>query len=222
VKSLKWRILVLVLLVLGAGAPFGCQKLAWVLVQIVKPWTDEETTQAQYDLKNKSVLVLVDTKDSALASDMPWLESAMSEAIGKVLSENQACGPVVSGRSIEMARKAEPRFSEWSVVQVGKYFNVDRVLHVELSMFRLRDDAQSNVYHGYAEAAVRIVDSETGQQVWPVLSAARLMQAETQPGVEAETRSEQESILVDGFADKIARQFFSYKTEDLSIRPKVK
>jgi hypothetical protein len=133
-----------------------------------------------------------------------------------------ACGPVVPSRSVGIARKTESRFAEWSVAQVGKFFNVDRVIHIEMSQFRLRDDPGSNVYHGYAKAAVRIVDADTGQQVWPVLSAARPVEAETQPGVEAESRSEEESILLDGFGEKIARMFFAYKKEEISIRPKVK
>ena len=186
-KPLRWRAGVMVLLVAAAAGLAGCQQTAWVLVQIVKPWTPEETVDAQYDLQGKSVLVLVDTKDPALASDRPRLESAMSEAIGKVLAENKACGPIVPARSVDTARKTEPKFAEWSVAQAGKFFNVDRVVHVEMEQFRLRDNPASNVYHGYAQAAVRIVDAETGQQVWPVLSAARLVEAETQPDVEAES-----------------------------------
>ena len=208
--------------ILLAGALAGCQMFAWILVKTVGPWVPEETSQAQYDLKNKSLLVLVDAKDPGLLSEFPRLESAMTTRIGKELADHQACGPLVPARSLDNARRAEPGFAQWSVAQVGKYFNVDYVMHVEILEFRLRDAPGSNVYHGYTEATVRLVSPETGEQVWPVLADARLVAGETQPDVVTEERGEQETILIDGLSDKIARLFYTYKFADLPMRPKVK
>jgi hypothetical protein len=210
------------MLVAAGVALAGCQALGFFLSKTVGLMTPEETVEAQYDLHGRSVLVLVDTKDSALISDYPRLESAMSEAVGKVLAENHACGPIVPARGIEAARQAEASFANWSVAQAGKYFNVDIVLHIEMFDFRLKDSPNSTVYHGTAEAAVRLVVPDSGQQVWPVLADARLISAETQPDVEAEQTGQQETILINGFAEKIARMFFTYKREDLPMRPKVK
>ena len=221
----QWRrqhTLLPTLICLAAIACAGCQPFAYLLVQTIGPFVPEDEVQAEYDLKGRSILVLVDTKDPSLASENPRLQGSLSDAIGKVLAEKKACGPVVPGHSIESARRAEVKFADWSVAQVGKYFNVDLVLHIEVMEFRLRDDAASNVYHGYAEAAVRIVNPDTGEQVWPVLSPARLITAETQPGIEADRPIEQENILVDGLGQKIARQFYTYKKDDLPMRPKVK
>lgn len=218
-----WRKAAVVLMLVAAGVALaGCNLLGALLSKTVELMTPEETVEAQYDLHGKSVLVLVDTKDPALISDYPRLESAMSEAVGKVLAENQACWPIVSARSIEAARQAEAGFADWSVAQAGKYFNVDIVLHIEMFDFRLKDSPNSTVYHGTAEAAVRLVVPDSGQQVWPVLADARLISAETQPDVEAEQTGQQETILINGFAEKIARMFFTYKREDLPMRPKVK
>ena len=205
-----------------ATALAGCQGLAWILVKTVGPWLPEETSQAEYDLKDKSLLVLVDAKDQTLLSEYPRLESAMATNIGKELGDRQACGPIVPAHSVDNARQAEPKFAQWSVAQVGKYFNVDLVVHVEILELRLHDAPGSNVYHGYVEAAVRLVSPETGEQVWPVLAAARLMTGETQPDVVTEERGEQETILIEGFSDKVARLFYTYKLEDLPMRPKVK
>jgi hypothetical protein len=200
----------------------GCQPFAWILVKTIGPWLPEETAQAQYDLQNKSVLVLVDAKDPGFLSEYPRLESAISTGIGKQLGDNKACGPIVPAHSLDNARRAEPKFGQWSVVQIGKYFNVDLVMHVEVLEFRLRDAPGSNVYHGYTETALRLVSTETGEQVWPVLADARLITAETQPDQATEERGEQETILIDGIADKIARLFYTYKLEDMPMRPKVK
>jgi hypothetical protein len=203
-----------------AGA--GCQGFAWILVKTIGPWLPEETSQAEFDMKGKSLLVLVDVKDPSLLSEYPRIEASLADSVGKELDSHKACGPLVPAHSIDNARRAEARFAEWSVAQIGKYFNVDLVMHVEILEFRLRDTPGSNVYHGYTEAAVRLVSPETGEQVWPVLAAARIMTAETQPDVSTEERGEQETILVDGMADKISRLFYTYKIDERPMRPKVK
>jgi hypothetical protein len=212
-------VLVMAASALAAG---GCQGLAWVLVQTVGPFVPEETVEAEYKLEGKSLLVLVDMKDPSQVSEYPRLESELSDAINKVLRDRQACGPVVPARSVQTARRAEPEFPNWSVAQVGQYFNVDLVLHIEVLEFRLKDSPGSNVYRGYAETAVRIVSPEKGEQIWPVLSAARLISAETMPDQTTDDAGRQETILAEGLAAKIARQFYTYKKEELPLRPKVK
>jgi len=209
-------------ILLAAAALAGCQGFAWILVKTVGPWLPEETAQAEYDMKNKSVLVLVDAKDPGFLSEYPRMESALATAISKELGDHKACGPLVPAHSVDNARRAEAKFGQWSVAQAGKYFNVDLVMHVEVLDFRLRDAPGSNVFNGYVETAVRLVSPETGEQVWPILAAARLITAETQPDVTTEERGEQETILTDGVAAKIARVFYTYKLEDLPMRPKVK
>jgi hypothetical protein len=150
------------------------------------------------------------------------LEQALGEALVRQLADHHACGALVPARDVETVRRTDPQFAEWPVAEVGKYFNVDLVLHVQVVEFRFRDHPTSNAYHGYAEARVRLVSSDQGEQVWPVLASARLMTAETMPDVEPETPADEESVLLDGFADKVARLFYTYKTEDLPLRPKVK
>ena len=212
---------ILAVLATSAALTAGCGPLSWILVKTIGPWMPEETVEAEYTIQDKSIVILVDTKDPGLTSEFPRLPLELAEAIGKNLREHKACGPVVAGYDIESARRAEPKFDTWSIAEVGKYFNVDLVLHVEVSEFRLRDNPASNVYHGYAEAAIRWVSPESGEQVWPVLAAARVVRGETQPDADAEEPGEQRAILVNGFADKIARQFYTYKKADLSLRPQV-
>ena len=210
--------LVLLASVLGAG----CDQAAWILVKTVGPWVPEEKVEAEYRLGGQSVLVLVDMADPALASAYPRLELMVSDGIGKALEREGAAGPIVPARSLAAARRTEPDFARWSVAQVGLYFNVDLVVHVELYEFRLKDSPGGNVFHGYAESTVRVVSPETGKQVWPVLASARLVTAETTPDVQPEESAEVATILAEGLADKVARYFYTYKKVDLPMRPKVK
>jgi hypothetical protein len=215
-------LLILALSLTVAGTHTGCRALAFLLTKTVGPFVPEDEVQAQYEFKSGSVLILIDAKDPSLTSDYPQLRSRLTDIIGKTLTDKKACGPVVPSRSVEAARRAEPHFADWSFEQAGTYFNVDYVVHIEILEFRLEDVSGSNAFSGYTEASVRIFDPNTGERVWPVLSEAKVVTAETTPIVEASQPSAREEVLVEGFGEKIARLFYTYKTGDLPIRPKVK
>jgi len=214
--------MVAAVLAVWAAACGGCDQAAWILVKTVGPWVPEEKVEAEYRLAGQSVLVLVDVADPSVASAYPRLELMVSDGICKALEREGAAGPIVPVHSLAAARRTEPDFARWSVAQVGRYFNVDLVMHVELYEFRLKDSPGGNVFHGYAESAVRVVSPETGKQVWPVLASARLVTAETTPDVQPEESAEVATILAEGLADKVARYFYTYKKNDLPMRPKVK
>ncbi len=216
------RSAVLASAVLAAAMAAGCQEVAYILVKTVGPFVPEDKHQAEYDLRGRSVLVLVDVEDTAVASAFPRAEALLAEAIAEALDEHNGSGPVVPVRSVMAARRLEPDFDTWSVAEAGTYFNVDVVLHVKLFEFRAKDSPASNVLHGYAEAAIRLVSPETGEQVWPVLSEARTETAEALPDAEVEKAAEYEEGLARGFGAKIARHFCTYKLNDLPLRPKVK
>jgi len=211
-----------VLLLLAACLGAGCDAFAYLLVKTVGPFVPEDEHKAEYDLTGRSLVVLVDMKDPMVATEFPRLAMSLADEIGAFLAEHDACGPVVSQHSVEAARRTERGFERWSVAQVGRYFNTDLVLHLDLFEFRLKDSPQSNVYRGYAEAAVRIVNPETDKQVWPLLAAARVVTAETLPDAVTDEPSRRERTLAEGFAEKVARHFITYKLSSLPIRPKVK
>ena len=211
-----------VLLLLAAVGAAGCDAFAYLLVKTVGPFVPEDEHKAEYDLTGRSVVVLVDMKDPMVATEFPRLAMSLADEIGKFLAGEKACGPVVPQRSVEAARRKERRFEQWSVAQVGRYFNTDLVLHVELFEFRLKDSPRSNVYSGYAEAAVRIVTPETSEQVWPLLAAARVVTAEALPDAVTDEAGRQEKDLIEGFGEKIARHFVTYTLSSLPLRPKVK
>ena len=221
-QRLRQYLSILVILLWAVACGAGCEAFAYLLVKTVGPFVPENEHKAEYDLKSRSLVILVDVKDPLVASEFPRLAMSLGDKIGTFLADQEACGPVVSQHSVEAARRTERGFRKWSVAQVGKYFNTDLVMHLELFEFRLKDSSASDVYHGYGEAAVRIVSPETGEQVWPMLAAARVVTAEALPDASVDDPARQETILIEGFAEKIARQFCVYKLSDEPLRPKVK
>jgi hypothetical protein len=218
IKNQKWLAAGLLALVALAG----CDQAAWIGYKVLKPIVPEEKVKAEFEFHGKSLLVLVDMHDPDLAARFPRLQPSLADEIGSVLARNKAVGPVVPGHSVETARRTQRDFIRLSVVEVGKSFNVDYVLHLVVYDFRIRETPSSMVLDGFAEGTVRIVSPESGEQVWPVLASAREVSARTVPGVETvDDPQELEKVLMEGWADKIARHFFTYKVDDLPLRPKV-
>jgi len=216
------RTLVAAVLLAAGAAGAGCDQTAWVLSKALAPWIPEDEVKAEFGLQGKSVLVLVDTGDPSLRSEYPQLESELAARLGKALKNKNAAGPIVPAQSVEAARQMEPDFAQWSVVQAGKHFNVDLVLHVRVFEFRLKDNPGSSIMGSYSEGAISLISTDSGEQVWPVLRSARLVTVETTPDFQPESPGEMQDVLLDGLADKIARHFYTYKVGDLPMRPKVK
>ncbi len=207
------------LLALGAA---GCDQAAWIGYHVLKPIMPPEEVPAQFDLSNKSVLVLVDLADPDLGLEFPRLQEALAEAIGRDLAEQKAVGPVVPAASVARVRRTEPEFPTWSVARIGRHFNVDYVLHVVVQEFRVRETPTSTTLDGFAEATMRVVSPSEGRQVWPLQATARQTSAHTLPQIDPyEHPYEVERILTEGFGEKVARHFYTWRPEDLPLRPKV-
>ena len=214
--------LVLAVLLASACLATGCDEAAYILTKTIGPFVPEDKHEAEVDLSGSSILVLVDVEDPTVASEFPRAETLLAKGIAETLQAHGASGPVVPVRSVLAARRMEPEFVRWPVVRAGEYFNVDVVLHAQLFEFRIKDSPSSNVLRGYAEVAVRLVSPETGKQIWPVLAEARLVTAEALPDAEVQEAARHEEDLAKGLGGKIARNFCTYKLNDLPLRPKVK
>jgi hypothetical protein len=200
----------------------GCNLLAYGLSQAAAPFVPETEYPAEYAIKGRSLAILVDMPSPTLSSEYPQVRTSLADTIAKIFTARKACGPIVPSHVVEAARRDNPDFATWSVSRVGKHFNVDLVLHVEIVDFRVRAPRSTNVYHGYAVAKICLVSPEKDEQVWPPLAPPRPIEAESLPEAEVPAPTSQEAILVDGFAEKIARLFYSYKEGEEPIRPKVK
>jgi len=200
----------------------GCDEAAYILTKTIGPFLPEDKHLAEVDLEGSSLLVLVDVEDPTVASEFPRAETLLAKGIAETLEKHEASGPVVPVRSVLAARRMESDFGQWSVAQAGKYFHVDVVMHVQLFEFRIKDSPSSNVLRGYAEAAIRLVSPETSEQIWPVLEEARLVTAEALPDAELQNATQHEDDLAAGLGAKIARNFCTYKLNELPLRPTVK
>lgn len=204
---------------LAAGA--GCQQLAWILNRTFTLFSPEEESQAEFTFEGKSVLVLVDAQEAALEGEFPRVEQGVANQVIKMLEERKAAGPIVPARSVDAARRVQAGFDKWSIAETGRFFNVDFVLHIQLTHFRIKDTPGSSVFHGYGETVCQVVETESGKKVWPSLASGRIIRAESVQGTEPEEAPEVETMMIEGLADKIARHFFTYRTEELPLKPKV-
>ncbi len=219
----RFRTVLLAAACVAALAALGCDQTAWILSETLGPLLPEEEVEPEFSFAGKSVLVLVDVGEPTVGDAFPRLQRDITRHVVTAFEDEQATGPLVPAHAVETARRSEPDFRRWSVVEVGQYFNVDYVLHVVIYDFRVRESPTSSVLDGFAESTISIVSPQRGAQVWPQLASARQVSARTLPDVEPiEDPIELERVLAEGLADKIARHFYTYKPGRLPLRPKVR
>lgn len=87
--STRHVVMALLLAATAAASAAGCQAFAWVLTKTIGSFIPEDTVQAEYDMRGRSLLVLVDVQDPTLADEHPQVESALASAIGKALPRSR-------------------------------------------------------------------------------------------------------------------------------------
>lgn len=215
-KILQHAFCILAVLVFSMSG--GCNVAAYILTKLLR-FVPEKEVKAQYNLKGKSIAVLVDFEDPLLAEERPRLEIELARKICLTLEARQAVGAYVDPRDF-IVLKQQADFDTWSVSRIGKHLDVDIIMHLKVLEFKLKVSKASSVFQGHAEVVVSLVESQTGQQVWPHLARAHLVQADTLPKPDIDNVKVQQ-ILTGGIAEKIARLFYSYKRSELPLRSDV-
>jgi hypothetical protein len=200
----------------------GCDAMAYILSKTFAPFVPEPAIRAQYELKGKSIVVLLDFEDPLLAEEHPRVQIDLARNICLKLDARKAIESYVEPRDLVILRQQEPDFDRWPISKVGRRCDADIVMHLNILEFRLKTSETSSVFQGRAEVGVSLVATTTGKQIWPELARPRLIQAEALPKPDVKNAADAERILTEGLADKISRLFYTHKTSELPLRSDVK
>ena len=76
-------------------------------------------------------------------------------------------------------------------------------------------------YSGECVVALRVIDAEENQQIFPDLEQFHVIEARTPTGISAQSRQEAEKVLLEGLARKVGHVFAAYEVEERSEHPEV-
>jgi hypothetical protein len=207
---MKKRIICLGLSIICA-APLGCN---W-LVPFIFIGEHKRSVPAEFDkLAGKRVLVLV-WAESATLFDYPHVRYELASYVGDKIRASVKDCDVVDPRKVEDALQrtlevaADPR-------EIGRQFEADMVLYMELTLFQIRDQDAPDLLKGKVSAALTVYDlnadaDETGEYVLDPVDT-------TYPDSQPIMMSAQNHMIVRRevyarFSETVARKFHEHKVD---------
>ena len=168
------------------------------------------TQPAQYVMKKQPTLVLVENfhnpTSTALHADR------LDRQITVELDRNKVVPIIPSEKVIELREASGEGFAAMNIPAIAKAVGAKQVVYVNLQRFGSDPPGGGPMLRGVADAAVRVVDADTGHTLWPLDSTAgKPVHLETpyvQLTASADEASVQEQMYV-ALGDKIARLFYA-------------
>lgn len=181
-------------------------------------------TPAVYELpENATVLVFPDDLTSPVS--YPPLKRMVAQQTSELLTANEAAAETVSYRSLQDLQARQPEFNTrpTPIDEVGQAMGADVVIFINFTEFSLKDDPYNPLWHGRLVALVRVVDTDTGQTLWPELQAqGQEIIVETDPEEQSASDygSELSERLAEMLARKVAELFYEHEGPGVLDQPR--
>jgi hypothetical protein len=211
-------------LLLAATVLGGCgQSDVGYMVQMVGGlFSPPAKTKPVLSLEDKDVLLVVDVARRELATDHPRLALLVSEAVVRELRTKNAARRLVEPNELAAyARSHANEFSQIPLVELGRQFKADLVIHLVIENYRLDPSAGTDSFAAAATVSLRVIDVAKGVQVYPELEGETEVEVRSAAGITAVSHQGAEKVLLDGLALKIAQLFVAYEVEKLPSHPEV-
>lgn len=209
-KRRYWHRSALVLMLLCVSMVGGCM-LAKSLAVHTAPKT--EKIAAEYkELADKKVLVFVWVPPE-IKWDYPYIRLDLASYVGAYLKEHIKDVTIVDARRVEDYLAKGQQF-EADPVEVGRHFNADRVIHLAVYQFSIRDPGMAEHYRGRLASSVEVYDltakADTAQR--SLLREVNVVYPEERAVGFANVRPDQvRQATYDLFATEVGRKFHDYE-----------
>ncbi|MBN2210668.1 MAG: hypothetical protein JW709_04655 [Sedimentisphaerales bacterium] len=157
------------MILLGLAITGGCGPLYGIFVA---PLTPPKTVDAEFDISDKQLLIWVDL---AVAEDeqSTVLRREIAEELGTLLKANKAIAGIVDYEKVMRFRRQHDDAMTWPIQKLGQELGGDYVLYVLVNQLDTRHEIGQDFFEGHLAGACKLIESSTGQRVWPVSQAQR-------------------------------------------------
>jgi hypothetical protein len=216
-RFMNMHTLALSLLLISAIAVPGCNVITPVAYAIHGP----EKVQPQFTLEEgATTVVFVDDPSSKITQRR--LRYAMAQQATKELLAKRILVDMIEPRGILTAASNEQHGMQMSISDLGKSVNADIVIYAVVTDFSLSPEV--GAYLPRANARVKVIDTRTGERLWPADERGHLMnvQIPQRPGSGPGTtgdRVEIEQMLAERAGVGLAQLFYKHEiTETVLFR----
>ena len=197
---------------LGIVSPGCAPFISWTVAQFAPP----QKVKALYKPPaGKSILVFVD--DPRLIIDHEPVKSKLTALLNERLERNEVTGKTIPYTDLVNLMASTPGFNLLSISEVGMKLQADVVLYVKVDKFSVMNEEINPLWQGTFEATVRMVESRTGDCLWPGAPEAghTLPTLKTAPteGKSATQAMKLANELAERMADQIAKLLYDHKVD---------
>jgi hypothetical protein len=151
--------IVLGLMLLPAG---GCALVSWATAVTSPP----NSIPPKYQIpKGAKVLVLVDDPQRLAVGTA--VRQEITRKTNEHLLEHEVAADVVAQKIIMQTASVTPGWSQMRAVEIGRMFEADYVIQVDIQEFQLKEDPVGPIWKGRLAATVRVYSCQEGR-VWPM------------------------------------------------------
>lgn len=202
----KWLLAAVLVAALGAS---GCTPQA--LVALFRP---DPQTDAKFKLASGALLVLVD--EPLDAPPDPDARYQVIRSIHAKLRQEKVNLQAIPQDRLTRLQKTQPQCMQWPEDKLGESLGAVQVLHVQLDEVSTNDQSMDMRPHSRAQANVRVIDVETGDQLWPKERAGYPVVFELKPRDmhELEITPDLRKRLAQGLGEQVVKLFYKHKLSD--------
>lgn len=141
-------------------AACGCQETGSLLYTLKADDTKKVKAESS-ELEKKRICIWVWIDDDVLF-EHPNLRPDIANHVKSALSQQVEC-TFVDPATVEQYQRSDYESDQLGVVPIGRHFEADRVLHVEVSEFRTRPTATPSLFQGTIRTQCTLYDC-TGEE----------------------------------------------------------
>ena len=125
--------------------------------------------------------------------------------------------PMIDQDRLTAVREAQPNaFRDMTIPNLGKAVEASQVIYVDLIQSNVEGDATRGIVRGKADARVRVVDTKTGNTIWPIDAQAGYPVGAEIPFTQSDdptAANEVHNALLESLSEQIGRLFHEWKPE---------
>ena len=219
------RAALMMVLVLAATGLGGCDQSAigFFVQETGALFSAPAKTKPALSLEGKDVLLVVDAARRELTTEHPRLGLLTAAALVHELNAKAAARHITDPNELAVFARNRPKdYSQLSLVELGRQFKDDLVIHVVIEDYRLETNPGTDNFAALVAVSLRVIDVAKGDQIFPELGGEDDLDVRSEAGIAASSPQAAEKVLLDGLALKIAQLFVAYEVDKLPLHPEVK
>jgi hypothetical protein len=188
----------------------GCE-VPGVLLHIAM---GEPAIPAQYELPKKgTTLVLVENYRNP--DEMQLDGDQIAHQVSVELKNDGKLDMVDPEKLVPMREDDAGKFRGMNIQQVGKALGAKQVIYVDLLESAVTKDPSAGAVHGVAKARVQVIDTETGNTLWPsdATHGKELSQSAEFDPVDTTHAMAIHTEMLANLSSKIAKLFYDWKPD---------